>query len=81
VHGHIEGNRKLIRERLDAVLAALRQGPASAMEISPSVYGEPLTRVNGAWLLSQTLSYLRHLELQGRVHHADGDGERWRLAP
>jgi glyoxylase-like metal-dependent hydrolase (beta-lactamase superfamily II) len=80
VHGHIEGNRKLVRERLDAVVAALAGEPRTAVEISPSVYGEPLTEYNTSWLLSQTLSYLRHLELQGRVRHeADGGAERWGL--
>jgi glyoxylase-like metal-dependent hydrolase (beta-lactamase superfamily II) len=81
VHGHIEGNRKLVRERLAAVLAALDGGPRTAVEISPGVYGEPLTELNAAWLLSQTLSYLRHLEALGRVRRdPDGEVERWRLA-
>jgi glyoxylase-like metal-dependent hydrolase (beta-lactamase superfamily II) len=81
VHGHIEGNRALVRERLAAVLDALAARPASALEISPEVYGEPVTQYNGAWLLSQTLAYLRHLELQGRVvHEPDGGAEHWRPA-
>lgn len=81
VHRHIEGNRSLVRERLDAVLAALAGEPRNALEISPGVYGEPVTEFNGAWLLSQTLCYLRHLELQGRVaREPDGGLERWRLA-
>jgi glyoxylase-like metal-dependent hydrolase (beta-lactamase superfamily II) len=80
VRGHIEGNRTLVRERLDAVLAELAHGPRTALEISPSVYGEPLTQYNGAWLLSQTLCYLRHLELGGRVARSpDGGLERWGL--
>src|SRR5213076_371112 len=67
VPGHIEGNRKLVRERLEAVLAALADGPRTAVQISPSVYGESLTEYNGSWLISQTLSYLVHLERLGRV--------------
>ena len=78
VPGHIEGNRKLVAERLDAVVAALDGRPRTAVEISPDVYGEPLTPANASWLLSQTLCYLRHLELEGRVAHApDGGAERW----
>jgi glyoxylase-like metal-dependent hydrolase (beta-lactamase superfamily II) len=78
VHGHVEGNRKLVRERLDAVRAALEREPRSALEISPSVYGEEVTPSNAAWLLSQTLCYLRHLELRGQVVRAPGDdAERW----
>jgi glyoxylase-like metal-dependent hydrolase (beta-lactamase superfamily II) len=83
VHGHIEGNRQLVRERLDAVLAALDSQPMTAVEMSPLVYGEPLTEYNANWLLSQTLCYLRHLEQGGSVaSEPDGDGaERWRRVP
>jgi hypothetical protein len=45
------------------------------------VYEEPLTALNANWRLSETLSYLRHLEVQGRVaHEPDGGAERWRLS-
>ena len=74
-HAHIEGNRRLVRERLTAVLGALGSGPQTAVEISPAVYDEPLTEVNAAWLLAQTLCYLRHLERDGRVRAVEGD--RW----
>jgi glyoxylase-like metal-dependent hydrolase (beta-lactamase superfamily II) len=77
-HGHVDGNRRLVHERLEAVLAALGSEPRTAADISPEVYGEPLTEYNAGWLLSQTLCYLRHLELERRV--APDDGERWRLA-
>jgi glyoxylase-like metal-dependent hydrolase (beta-lactamase superfamily II) len=81
VHGHVEGNRKLVSERLEAVEAALTRGPKTAVQISPEVYGEPLTEYNASWLLSQTLCYLRHLELLGRVsHEPDGGAELWRVA-
>jgi glyoxylase-like metal-dependent hydrolase (beta-lactamase superfamily II) len=79
-HGHVEANRKLVRQRLDAVVAALDGQPRNALEISPHVYEEPLTPSNAAWLLSQTLCYLQHLEIQGRVvHEPDADAERWAL--
>jgi glyoxylase-like metal-dependent hydrolase (beta-lactamase superfamily II) len=81
VHGHVEGNRKLVAERLEAVMAGLAGGPRTAVQLSPGVYGEPLTEYNAGWLLSQTLCYLRHLELGGRVvHEPDGGAERWSLA-
>jgi glyoxylase-like metal-dependent hydrolase (beta-lactamase superfamily II) len=81
VHGHVEGNRKLVNERLDAVLAALAGGPRTVVETVPLVYGEPLSQLNAAWRLSETLSYLRHLEQTARVtREPDGDVERWRLA-
>ncbi len=81
VHGHIEGNRKLVAERLEAVFAGLAGGPRTALDLSPEVYGEPVTAANGAWLLSQTLCYLHHLEVLGRVTHESEQGvEHWRAA-
>ena len=79
VGGHIEGNRRLVSERLHAVKRALVDAARTVIEIVPEVYGEPLTSANAALLLTQTLCYLRHLELAGAVEHvSDGDKERWR---
>jgi glyoxylase-like metal-dependent hydrolase (beta-lactamase superfamily II) len=82
VHAHVEANRKLVNERLDAVAAALAGEPKTVVEMVPLVYGEPLTPLNAGWWLAETLSYLRHLERAGRaVHEPDGGGaERWRHA-
>ena len=78
VHGHIEGNRKLVAERLDAVIASIASGPKTALEILPDVYSQPLSVRNASWFLSETLSYLRHLEGNRRVRaQPDGDVERW----
>jgi glyoxylase-like metal-dependent hydrolase (beta-lactamase superfamily II) len=78
VHAHIEGNRTLVDERLEAVVTALTGRPRTVIEIVPEVYDEELNARNAAWFLSQTLSYLRHLERAGRVRSApDGDTERW----
>ena len=79
VRAHIDGNRELVRTRLDSVHAALRDGPRTVLEIVPDVYEEPLSTSNAGWLLSQTMCYLRHLELTGRVaSEPDGGAERWR---
>lgn len=79
VRGHIEANRKLVHERVDRVFAALEEGPLTVVETVPSVYGEPLSPMNATWRLSETLCYLRHLEVEGRViREPDGDVERWR---
>ena len=78
VRGHIEGNRALVRERLDAALAAVSDGPRTALEITPDVHGEPLTETNASWWLPETLCYLQHLELSGRVTRESDSGiERW----
>jgi glyoxylase-like metal-dependent hydrolase (beta-lactamase superfamily II) len=81
VHGHISANRQLVRERLDGVLAALHSAPRTAVEISPDIYGQPLTEDNTGWFLQQTLCYLRHLERAGAIRsEPDGEVERWSLA-
>src|SRR5437660_1144612 len=79
VRGHIAGNRQLVRTRLESVLAAAGRGPRTVVEIVPDVYDEPLSTSNASWLLSQTMCYLRHLGLMGRVaSEPDREAERWR---
>lgn len=80
VRGHIDGNRKLVRRRLEAVIAALEGEPQSALEIAPNVHDEPLSEQNAGRLLPETLCYLHHLELHGLVARDAGETERWRSA-
>jgi glyoxylase-like metal-dependent hydrolase (beta-lactamase superfamily II) len=80
VHAHIEGNRRLVGERLESVLEALGGGPLTAFELVPHVYGASLSQQNAHWLLSKILCYLTHLQAQGRVRRLAGEGgepERW----
>jgi len=77
VHAHIEGNRKLVHERLDSVARALQQGPLSAFEIVPRVYGDALSQQNAHWLLSKVLSYLTHLQALDQARSIRGEPERW----
>jgi len=81
VHGHIEGNRRLVAERLDAVVTAIRAEPLTAVQIVPHVYEEELSVRNASWFLAQTLCYLRHLEAGRRVRGERDDSgvtDRWR---
>ncbi len=79
VHGHIEGNRRLVAQRLRAVELALNKGPRTVIDVVPEVYGEPLSSTNAGLFLTQTLCYLRHLELSGAVEHLSDEGiEQWR---
>jgi glyoxylase-like metal-dependent hydrolase (beta-lactamase superfamily II) len=81
VHGHVEANRSLVRSRLDAVRAALAADrPLSAVEIVPRVYDEPMNEMTATWWLTETLSYLRHLEVLGEAvrESGEGAGELWR---
>jgi glyoxylase-like metal-dependent hydrolase (beta-lactamase superfamily II) len=77
VHAHIEGNRKLVHERLDAVARALEQGPKTAFELVPHAYGDSLSQQNAHWLLSKILSYLQHLQALGRAREIPGEPQRW----
>jgi glyoxylase-like metal-dependent hydrolase (beta-lactamase superfamily II) len=77
VHAHIDGNRKLVHERLASVLEALSAGPMTAFEVVPHVYGDSLSPQNAHWLLSKILSYLTHLHAVGRAQPIPGEPERW----
>jgi glyoxylase-like metal-dependent hydrolase (beta-lactamase superfamily II) len=77
VHAHIQGNRRLVQERLDAVLGAVSGEPLTAFEIVPHVYGNSLSQQNAHWLLSKALGYLTHLQAGGKVRLIPGEPERW----
>jgi glyoxylase-like metal-dependent hydrolase (beta-lactamase superfamily II) len=77
VYAHIQGNRKLVGDRLDAVLGALSGEPLTAFDIVPHVYGNALSQQNAHWLLSKVLGYLTHLQAGGKVRLIPGEPERW----
>jgi glyoxylase-like metal-dependent hydrolase (beta-lactamase superfamily II) len=77
VHAHIQGNRKLVEERLASVMSAVSVEPLSAFELVPHVYGESLAPQKAHWLLSKILGYLTHLHAVGRIQRIPGDPERW----
>jgi glyoxylase-like metal-dependent hydrolase (beta-lactamase superfamily II) len=77
VQAHVNGNRALVRERLEAVLGAVADDPLTAFEIVPSVYGASLSGENAQWLLSKVLCFLAHLRIQGQVRSVAGEPERW----
>ena len=78
VQGHIRANQRLVAERLGRVEAALRgHEPRTAYQIIPEVYDSEVTAASGAWWLAETLTYLTHLERQGRAVRLAGEPERW----
>jgi glyoxylase-like metal-dependent hydrolase (beta-lactamase superfamily II) len=77
VQAHIQGNRKLVDERLKSVLAAVSAEPLSAFAVVPHVYGDSLAPANAHWLLSKTLAYLTHLQAIGAIARIPGEPERW----
>ena len=81
VQAHINANRTLVRERLGRVEEVIDAEPGlTAFDAIPRIYGAAITPMNVNWWLSETLSYLRHLELTGRVERLDGSPERWQAA-
>jgi glyoxylase-like metal-dependent hydrolase (beta-lactamase superfamily II) len=81
VQGHIAANRELIARRLGALEEALREdGAVTAFDAVPRVFGEAMTAMNANWWLSETLCYLRHLQVTGRAESDGASPERWRLA-
>jgi glyoxylase-like metal-dependent hydrolase (beta-lactamase superfamily II) len=81
VRGHIEANRRAVAERLERVRAAIADEKRTPFEIVPALIGETeLTPMMVNWGLSETLSYLRHLERLGEVEKVDEDPERWLAA-
>jgi len=80
VHAHIEGNRKLCDEQLEAALAAIAGAELTAFELVPRVFGDSLSSQNAQWLLSETLAFLTHLEAVGKARRIAGETERWTAA-
>jgi glyoxylase-like metal-dependent hydrolase (beta-lactamase superfamily II) len=85
VKEHIEANRREVAERMGRVRAALAESggrPMTPFEIVPKLLGDPNPSpmmVN--WGLSETLSYLRHLERLEEAERVESEpAERWSLA-
>jgi glyoxylase-like metal-dependent hydrolase (beta-lactamase superfamily II) len=78
VRGHIDANRAAVAERVERVRAAIDGERRTPFEIVPALMGEDnLTPMMVNWGLSETLCYLRHLELRGEVEKVEQDPERW----
>ncbi len=77
VRAHVHANQELVGERLAAVEAAIADEELTAFDIVPRVYGEGLNAMTATWWLSETLCYLRHLEVSGRAVRVGEDPERW----
>jgi glyoxylase-like metal-dependent hydrolase (beta-lactamase superfamily II) len=81
IAGHVDGNRELVAERVQAVRDALAGGPLTAFEIARRTYGERFTEEMGSWLMTLTRAWLTHLEALGEITHTPGDpAEHWALA-
>jgi glyoxylase-like metal-dependent hydrolase (beta-lactamase superfamily II) len=76
----VEANRRAVRERLERVRTALAGGARTAFDVVPEVVDRDLPPpLRVGWGLTETLCYLRHLEVRGEASRVDGtDPERWR---
>ena len=79
VPGHIEGTRRLVIENIERARASVTSEPRTAMTIALDMFREQRGVRHPAWLLSQTLCYLRHLEQAGQARReTDGELQFWR---
>jgi glyoxylase-like metal-dependent hydrolase (beta-lactamase superfamily II) len=77
-----EANRQAVHDKLDRVRRALTNGSRTAFDLVPEVADPDLPpAMMVGWGLSETLSYLRHLERRGEASRVDGaEPERWAAA-
>jgi glyoxylase-like metal-dependent hydrolase (beta-lactamase superfamily II) len=73
VAGHIEGNRALVAQRLDATRALLADGPLTAWDLAGRLYGELFGAATAGWLLQKTLAWLTHLERRGEAAREEAE--------
>ncbi|MDR7607308.1 MAG: MBL fold metallo-hydrolase [Armatimonadota bacterium] len=59
------------RERLQAVLQTLRDGPRTAYQVCMALFGEDLDSHNVRFAVVETLSHLEYLKRRGRVRRTD----------
>jgi glyoxylase-like metal-dependent hydrolase (beta-lactamase superfamily II) len=76
VQAHIDANRELVAHRVAAAAVAIEGRPLTAYEVVPYVHGPEQIHA-AAWLLTETLCYLRHLVVIGAARREPGDPERW----
>jgi glyoxylase-like metal-dependent hydrolase (beta-lactamase superfamily II) len=82
VRGHVNANRALLADLLGAVRGVLAE-ELTAFEIAPRVFGDAFGAATGAWLFTETMALLGHLEERGearRIEDGAGGVEIWGVA-
>ncbi len=79
--GLVSANRRAVDERMGRVREAIATESLTPYDIVPKLMQtEDLNPMLVSWGLSETLAYLRHLEITGEAEKVEGsDPERWRL--
>ncbi len=60
---------------LDAVRAALGDGPRTAYEVARAVYGEQFSQEMAGWQMTMTTAWLIHLAALGELARTPAEGE------
>lgn len=81
VRGHVEANKALVAEQLSKVRRLLAEETLSAFDLAPRLFGDAFGAATGAWLFTETMAFLTHLERRGEATRVPGDPERWTSAP
>ena len=77
--GLVSANRRAVHERMGRVCEAMATEPLTPYDIVPKLMQtEDLNPMLVSWGLSETLAYLRHLEIKGETEKVEGS-DRWRL--
>ncbi|MEX2252846.1 MAG: MBL fold metallo-hydrolase [Thermoleophilaceae bacterium] len=84
VGAKVDAFRSTVNERIEIVRVGLEGGPRTPFELVPALVGElELTPMVVNWGLSESLCYLRHLEVEEAVRKLEPEGEdepeRWEL--
>ena len=72
VLGHIAANRNLIEDNLARLSALLAEEPLSAFDLAPRLFGDAFGAATGAWLFTETMAFLTHLERRGEARRIPG---------
>ncbi|MBJ7328787.1 MAG: MBL fold metallo-hydrolase [Solirubrobacteraceae bacterium] len=76
LQAHIDANRKLVHERLDAAERVVSEsGPISPFDAAFGVYGEAIKHIPPYWWTTKMIVYMEHLEVTGRVRRITESGE------
>jgi glyoxylase-like metal-dependent hydrolase (beta-lactamase superfamily II) len=80
VHGHVEANRALVRERLDRSRDVLAREPLTAHELARAIYGERYVDDMHGLLLAKSFAWIAYLSRRGEIASDGGSPERWAAA-
>ena len=77
----IANTRQHHRRRCESIIEVLGNGPVSAYQVAGAIWGEERSLLDRRFGMSESLSHLAHMAIQGRViQHEAGGITRWNRA-